>query len=157
MRCPVSCTIRSRAKRFAVSTNDGAHAVAAEALEQGGEARALLDGIGALDRGVIELVDDRVAGTPGEGVDRVALALVAVLVGANVGGRARPQVGDRLDPFLGHFIARSVRFEPESKPVFGETASHPHASARGNSIGPEQGLHRALRAHFATKEGNTQA
>jgi hypothetical protein len=67
-----------------------------------------LDWVGALDRGIVKLVDDRVAGALGEGVDRVALALVAVLVGANVCGRTRPQVGDRFDLLLGNFIVLSI-------------------------------------------------
>ena len=54
-----------------------------------GRTRPLLDGIGALDRGALELVDDHVASTPGQRLDGVALALVAVLVGTDVGGRAQ--------------------------------------------------------------------
>jgi len=57
-----------------------------------------LDGISAFDRRVIELLDDDVAGAPGERLDGVALPLVAVLVEPDFGRRARPEIGDRKSP-----------------------------------------------------------
>jgi hypothetical protein len=64
-----------------------ADAVARDARQQGGEARARLDRIGAAYRRVVKLLDNVVAVRPGECLDRCALALVAVLLGADAAGR----------------------------------------------------------------------
>src|SRR5262245_10065388 len=49
-----------------------------------------------------------VAGTPGEGRDGLTLTLVAILVGADVGGRARPQIRDRRRSVLPRHCARAI-------------------------------------------------
>jgi len=50
-----------------------------------------VDRIGAADRGVVELLDELVASVLREGFNGLALPLVTVLVGADVGRRPRPQ------------------------------------------------------------------
>jgi hypothetical protein len=65
--------------------DDGAHAIAGDVIEHGGEAGPLVDGVRALDAVVAVLGDDVVAGPPGERRDSLALALERVLVVADVG------------------------------------------------------------------------
>ena len=79
-RQPVSCTIRSRAKRLAVSTIILRASLEARKLKQGLEARAGVDRVGAAHRGVIELGDELEAGALSVADDRGALARLAVAV-----------------------------------------------------------------------------
>ena len=100
---PASCTIRVRAKRLASSTMTVRTPLLAMR-----SMRALKPGrssIGSAPDMALEILGrDHVAIVLGKGRNGLALAFVAVLVGAEVGGRAGPQIGDRLDRVLfGHF------------------------------------------------------
>ena len=79
---------------------DDAHAVVRDAVKHRLEARPLADWVGTAHGSIVELVHDGVAGRPGERGDGGALALVAVLAGADAGRRACAQIGNGLDLFL---------------------------------------------------------
>ena len=64
--------------------DDGTHAVALDPIQKGREPRACLDRVGTGHRRIIELFDDSEPGALGEALDGVALAFLAVLVGADV-------------------------------------------------------------------------
>ena len=100
---PTSCTIRSRAKRFAVSTMIVRTPLPAIALQHVGKARRGLDRIRTRHGSVIELAGELVTGALGECLDRLALAPIAVLVGPDIGRRARAEVGECLFRSLRHF------------------------------------------------------
>ena len=74
-------------KPAGILDDDGTHAVALDPIQKGREARACLDRVRTGDRRIIELVDDPEPGPLGEALDGVALAFLAVLVGADVGRR----------------------------------------------------------------------
>ena len=70
---------RSRAKQLASSTEcAGAHAIAFDADQEGREPYTL-KGLILDPGGVVELARDEEAGTPSEGLNRLTLAIVAVL------------------------------------------------------------------------------
>src|SRR5829696_2393504 len=71
---PVSWTIRSRAKRFAVSTRM-TRTVRGDPFHHGREARTRGDGIGAAHRLVAVSVEDREPGRAGKRLEGRALAL----------------------------------------------------------------------------------
>ena len=74
-------------KTAGVLDDDGTHAVTLNPIKKGREARACLEGVRTGDRRIIELFDDSEPGALGEALDGVALAFLAVLVGADVGRR----------------------------------------------------------------------
>jgi hypothetical protein len=76
---------------------DDADAVILDAVEQGAEAGPRLDRIGTGYCRIVEPSDQFEAGMLGEALDRDPLPLLAVLVGADVGGRRCTQVSDRLN------------------------------------------------------------
>jgi hypothetical protein len=67
--------------------NDRPHTVTLDPLKHGGEAGAHIDGISTAHGRVVELIDQLVPRPLGECLDCRPLALVAVLVGPDVGGR----------------------------------------------------------------------
>src|SRR5262249_42946109 len=69
-----------------------------------------VDRVGAAYRGIVELLDEFVTSVLREGLNGLALPLVAVLVGADVGGRTRSQVGERRSRDLG-WSSHKVRLE----------------------------------------------
>jgi len=86
------------------------HTVADNALEELAEAWPCIDGISARDCRVIERLDELVAGVLCEGLDRLALALVAAFALTDVRGRARAQISQSWHPALVcscHDLARS--------------------------------------------------
>jgi hypothetical protein len=80
MAKPTSCTIRSRAKREAVSTMMARPPFPSMAVQHGGEAGPGLDGIGAAHGGIVILRDNLAAGGLCEPLDGDPLALIAILV-----------------------------------------------------------------------------
>src|SRR5262249_28579457 len=74
--------------------DDGANAVAGDAVEHVLEARALGYRVAALHRWIVEPVDDGVAGGLGVALDRRPLARLAVLVAADVRCRRGAYLGD---------------------------------------------------------------
>jgi hypothetical protein len=72
--------------------DDRPDAIGLDALEHQGEAWPGLDRIGAAYSRIVELVHKLVTAVPREGLDGLALAFVAVLVGADV-----QRVGDPAD------------------------------------------------------------
>jgi hypothetical protein len=83
MRCPVYCTMRSRAKRFAVSTMMVCTPLPAMRSSMAQKPGLRLEGISSLRSLIIVFADELIAATLGESLDGCPLALVAVLVGAN--------------------------------------------------------------------------
>ena len=77
---PSSCGAR---EATGILNKDDADAVALDAVQQSGEARPGLDWIGASHGGIVELGDQACA--LGEALNGSALALVAVLVRADIG------------------------------------------------------------------------
>jgi hypothetical protein len=73
--------------------DDDAHPVADDALEQRLEAWAALDRVLARHRGIVEFAGELEPRAPSEGRDRFTLSTIAVLVRADVGCRARAQIG----------------------------------------------------------------
>src|SRR5262245_47557754 len=76
--------------------DDGPRAIAGKMGKHGREARSGLDVVGTADRGIVELADELETGALGERLDSRALALIAVLVGADIGGRRGADIGDSL-------------------------------------------------------------
>ena len=92
--------------------DDRADAVAFNLFEHGGKAWPLLDGIGAAHRGIVELADDLEVRPLRKVGDCRALPMLAVFVGADVGGRGRAQVGDCRGAGLGHRITPPTLWAP---------------------------------------------
>ena len=67
--------------------NDGPDAIALDPVQQGGKAGAGLNRVSAADCGIVELADQGESCPLGIALDGGPLSLVAVLVGADVGGR----------------------------------------------------------------------
>ena len=84
---PSSWAISSRAKRLASSTMTVRTPLPSIRSRRAAKPRACLDRVGTGDRRIIELIDDSEAGALGEALNGVALAFLAVLVGADVGRR----------------------------------------------------------------------
>jgi len=89
--------------------DDGARSVAGDALKHRDKARPGLERVGAAPRLVVELGHDLEAGLLGEGLDRHSLARARNLFGADVGGRARPQILGGGDPILLRHSAHQIR------------------------------------------------
>ena len=71
--------------------DDGVGPIAGYVLEHGGKARARIQGVRTTDGLIIVFAHELVGGTLGESCNGLALALVTVLVGTDVGGRAGAQ------------------------------------------------------------------
>ena len=67
--------------------DDRPHAVALDPIQKRREARACLDGVRTGDGCIIELCHDLKSAPSREGLDRLTLAFLTVLVGADVGRR----------------------------------------------------------------------
>jgi hypothetical protein len=74
-------------KPAGILNDDDTHAVALDPIQKGREARACLDRVRPGYGRVVELIDDPEPGALGEALNGVALAFLAVLVGADVGRR----------------------------------------------------------------------
>jgi hypothetical protein len=68
-----------------ILNDDGANPIAFDPGEQLGEAWPGFYGVGTTHGGIVELTDKLMPGSSGERADGVALALIRVLVGPNIG------------------------------------------------------------------------
>ena len=93
---PTSCTMRSRAKLLAVSTMMVRAPLLAMYGEHGCKPWPCLDVVSAANRCVVELAHERVTSLLGECCDGLPLALITVLVGADVRCAGCADVGHRL-------------------------------------------------------------
>jgi hypothetical protein len=84
---PNSWAINSAREPAGILDDDRPHAVALNSIKKRRKARSCLDGVRTGDGCIIELRDDFQPGLFGEALDGMALAFLAVLVGADVGGR----------------------------------------------------------------------
>jgi hypothetical protein len=107
MSWPASWTMRSRAKRSGLSTM----IVRAPLLIRRSSISAKPDRsptVRATYRRIVKGLDDLVARGSGVGVDGRALALVAILVRADVCAARGPQIGDGLPYFLTHLASSLI-------------------------------------------------
>jgi hypothetical protein len=98
---PSACSSRGRPPDHQITGeaadglyDDMAGTVSRDVDQQRREARAGLDRVGAGDGRIVELADDPVLVGSGERLDRLPLALVAMLLGADVARAGGPEVGD---------------------------------------------------------------
>jgi hypothetical protein len=98
--CPVLLHDEITGEAVGGLDDDDPDAVAGDARQQRGKARPHIDRISAAHRGIVELRFDLVAGAPGESRDGLALTLLAVLIGADVGCRAGTEIRKRRGDLL---------------------------------------------------------